>query len=139
MTYLGARVLKAKSATRSARLIQEHFIENAVGTQDPLVAESLGGRRMNVTLTGDNLHYNNNSIYWSKKRSEKFMEFQSKVDSSPCSKSPSLGSSRRSSIESFDENEVNCKVHKEVEKLRKKIPDGNRIGFLGINTESDYR
>ena len=71
---------------------------------------------MNVKLTGDNLHYNDNNIYWSKKRAKKY-----------------------ATMESFDENEVECDIHDEVEKLRKRIPFGQGIGFLGINKESDYR
>ena len=78
---------------------------------------------MNVTLTGDNLHYNDNNIYWSKKRFRKY----------------ATESNRRDSMESFDENEVDCDVHDEVKKLRNTVPDGQGIGFLGINKESDYR
>ena len=45
---------------------------------------------------------------------------------------------RRGKMESFNENEVICNVHKEVEELRNCVPDGNGIGFLGIHKESDY-
>jgi len=88
-------------------------------------------------LTGDNLHYNDNSIYWSKKRADKFTEFQS--NENPSHTKLSHGSCR-STVESFtfDENEVKCKVHEEVKKFRENIPDGNGIGFLGIHQESDY-
>jgi hypothetical protein len=134
LTYLGARVLKAKAAARSSRLIKEHFIY-VVGTHDPLIAETLGGRRMNVTLAGDNLHHNNNSVYWSKKRSEMFAAFQKMACPSPHSNS--LSPTCESPVDSFDEDLVNCKVHSEVRKLREKI-QGDGIGFLGINTESDY-
>ena len=42
-------------------------------------------------------------------------------------------------MESFDEDDVLCKVHDEVKRLRKKIPAGQRIGFLGIHSEADYK
>ena len=116
LTYLGARVLNESAQQRSTRLMQEHTTEGEVGTHLPLSAKTLGGRTMNVTLTGDNLHYNDNNIYWSKKRARK-----------------------HASKESFDENEVDCDVHNEVKELRNTMPDGEGIGFLGINKESDYR
>ena len=116
LTYLGARVLNESAQQRSTRLMQEHTTEGEVGTHLPLSAKTLGGRTMNVTLTGDNLHYNDNNIYWSKKRARKY-----------------------ASKESFDENEVDCDVYDEVKKLRNTVPDGQGIGFLGINKESDYR
>ena len=118
LTYLGARVLKKKAQERSSRLMNQHFIvdEADVVTHLPLSAKTLGGRTMNVKLTGDNLHYNDNNIYWSKKRARKY-----------------------ASKESFDENEVDCDVYDEVKKLRNTVPDGQGIGFLGINNESDYR
>ena len=122
LTYQGARVLKPRAAARSSRLIREHVIYS-VGTHAPLVAETLGGRRMNVTLTGDNLHHNNNSIYWSKKCSERFFEFQN---------------TREKPADLFDEDMASCNVHNEVKSLRKNVPDGHGIGFLGINTVSDY-
>ena len=125
LTYLGARVLKKKAQERSSRLMNQHFIvdEADVVTHLPLSAKTLGGRTMNVKLTGDNLHYNDNNIYWSKKRFRKY----------------ATESNRRHSMESFDENEVNCDVYDEVKKLRNTVPDGQGIGFLGINKESDYR
>ena len=123
LTYLGARVLNESAQQRSTRLMQEHTTEGEVGTHLPLSAKTLGGRTMNVTLTGDNLHYNDNNIYWSKKRFRKY----------------ATESNRRDSMESFDENEVNCDVYDEVKKLRNTVPDGQGIGFLGINKESDYR
>ena len=47
LTYLGARVLEAGAASRSARLLKEHVVDIAsperhdFGTQDSLVAEFL--------------------------------------------------------------------------------------------------
>jgi len=124
LTYLGARVLKNKAEERSTRLIKQHIVDdNDNGTHEELVAQTLGGRTMNVMLTGDNLHYNDNSLYWTKKRYKKYQSEQS----------------RRESIESFDENAVDCAVHDEVERLRHRIPDGKGIGHLGIHKESDYR
>ena len=113
----------------------EHIIENDIDTYNSLDAETLGGRRMNVSLVGENLHHNDNSIYWTKKRSRKFANFLKKKGH-PRSKSlpPGDGGSRE-----FDESEVDCVIHQEVEKLRKSIPQGEGIGFLGINQESDYR
>ena len=128
MTYRGARVLKKRQADRSARLMSNHVIGSNIYTHDPLVAETIGGRKMNVTLTGENLHYNDNCLYWSEKRFRKF----------EAAKKNSSGQ-KRSSIESFDESEVDCEVHEEVEQLRNCIPEGERIGFLGINRASDYR
>ena len=123
MTYLGARVLKSKAEERSTRLIKQHIVDdNDIGTHEELVAQTLGGRTMNVKLTGDNLHYNDNSLYWTKKRYKKYQSL-----------------SRHESIETFDENEVDCTVHDEVERLRQRIPDGKGIGHLGIHKESDYR
>ena len=127
LTYLGARVLKRQPLERSARLMKEHIVENDIDTHNSLDAETIGGRRMNVSLTGDNLHHNDNSIYWTKKRS---CEFSNYLKSLP----PGDGGSRE-----FDESEVDCVIHQEVEKLRKSIPQGEGIGFLGINQESDYR
>jgi hypothetical protein len=116
LTYLGARVLKKKALDRSTRLIKEHIAADDVGTLKPLMAETIGGRRMSVKTTGKNLHYNDNNIYWSKKRHDKFFL----------------------SNKSFDESKVNCRIHREVKELRDRIPDGQWIGFLGILSESDY-
>jgi len=137
LTYLGARVLKKSAAARSTRLLRGHCIENDICTHNPLEAETLSGKKVKVTLAGNNLHYNDNNIYWSKKRADKFEEFH--INQNP-SHSKSTHGSCRSAVESFtfDENEVKCKVHEEVKKLRQKIPDGNGIGFLGIHQESDY-
>lgn len=79
---------------------------------------------MSVKLTGNNLHYNDNSIFWSKKRWKKFDKFQLEA---------------KASLESFDESKVNCHIHQEVEMLRNRVPDGQRIGFLDIHGESDYK
>ena len=119
LTYLGARVLKRKAAERSQRLLGEHD-DVEVATRQHLVVTTLGGRNMSVQLTGNNLHYNNNNIYWTNARKEKYLQAD---DSST----------------DFDENEVPCGVHEEVEKLRRKVPDGEAIGFLGIHNLSDYR
>lgn len=62
LTFLGARVLRPEAAARSERLLKEHVIEELVGTHNPLVAETMGGKTMNVTLTGSNLHYNDNTL-----------------------------------------------------------------------------
>ncbi len=116
-------MLKNKAAERSTRLMSKHVIESEVETHNPLTAVTLGGRSMSVKLTGDNLHYNDNSIYWTEKRSKEFIDFGSRHDS----------------VESFDETEVHCDVHNEVEKLRKRIfPEGSGLGFLGIHSENDY-
>lgn len=146
LTYLGARTLTKRASDRSTRLMKEHVIETEIATHNSLTAITQGGRSMNVTLNGKNLHYNDNNIYWTKKRSREYMQFakkNGKEQQQPVggirSKSPSLSISRRSSMESFDESEVDCKVHDEVELLRNRIPEGNGIGFLGINQDSDYR
>jgi hypothetical protein len=110
--------------------MQEHIAWVDVGTLKPLVAQTIGGRRMTVKISGKNLHYNDNNIYWSKKLLSKFAEFEKK--------NPIRGKSR-STNESFDESEVDCHIHHEVKKLRDKIPDGQGIGFLGIHSESDYK
>lgn len=112
---------------------------DGIETHAPLTAETLGGRRMSVKLTGENLHYNDNSIYWSKKRSEKFLQVL--ATDSPRSKSPSPNKTchRLSSIDSFDADDVACKIHDEVETYRQKIPPGQGIGFLGMFAESDYQ
>ena len=116
MTYLGARVLKKNAAKRSTRLIQKHIAADDVGTLKPLTAQTLGGRMMSVKVTGENLHCNDNNIYWTKKRFKKYFL----------------------SDKSYDESKIGCKIHREVKQLRDKIPDGQGIGFLGIHSESDY-
>lgn len=126
LTFLGARVLKPRAAARSVRLLKRHCVDDEICTHCSLDAVTVGGKAMNVTLTGENLHYNDNSLYWTKKRADKFEEFHSK-------------NSQKGLVESFDENQIDCNVHKEVKKLREKIPDGKGIGFLGIHNESDYR
>ena len=118
--------------------MKNHVIDNLI-THNPLDAKTLGGRTMTVTLTGENLHYNDNNVYWTKARSDKYLEYEKEVLRS---KSPANGSGKRrmsSLTESFNENDVLCDVHNEVEKLRKKVPEGQEIGFLGINSEFDYR
>ena len=56
LTYLGARVLKPRSASRSERLMKEHVVEALpIDTHNPLVAETLGGKRMTVRLVS--IHY----------------------------------------------------------------------------------
>ena len=61
---------------------------------------------------GKNLHYNDNNQYWTRNRSEFFMDTL-KAESSPRSKLPSPKNDVRcmSSIESFDADEVYCKTH----------------------------
>ena len=130
LTYLGARVLKKSALVRSTRLMQEHIARVDVGTLQPLVAQTIGGRRMSVRISGKNLHYNDNNIYWSKKLFSEFAEFRKK--------NPIEGKSR-STNESFDESNVDCHIHHEVKMLRDKIPPGQGIGFLGIFSESDYK
>ena len=58
---------------------------------------------------GENLHYNDNNQYWTRKRSEFFMDTL-KAESSP-SPSPKNNVRHMSSIESFDADEVYCKTH----------------------------
>lgn len=130
LTYLGARVLKKSALVRSTRLMQEHIARVDVGTLKPLVAQTLGGRRMSVRISGKNLHYNDNNIYWSKKLLSEFAEF---------GKTNPIGGKLRSTNESFDESNVDCQIHHEVKMLRDKIPDRQGIGFLGIFSESDYK
>lgn len=84
-------------------------------THATLEAKTLGGRTMTVKLTGDNLHYNDNSLYWTSKRWENYY------------------------MKKLDENEADCPVHRQVESLRNQIPEEKRIGFLGIHQEYDYR
>ena len=130
LTYRGARVLKKSALVRSTRLMQEHIAWADVGTLQPLVAQTLVGRSMSVIISGKNLHYNDNNIYWSKKLLSEFAEFGKK--------NPIRGKSR-STNETFDESKVDCHVHHEVKMLRGKIPDGQGLGFLGILSESDYK
>ena len=120
-TYLGARVLKPKVLERTARLMENHIIHISP-THDPLTAVTFDGRRMDVKLTGESLHYNDNSVYWTKPRFKKFKAEES----------------RRASMEGYDDDVIDCNVHKEVKKLKKRIKDDDRVGFLGINKESDY-
>ena len=86
------------------------MVESDSTTYNSFIAETLEGRRMNITLDSDNLHYNNNSIYWTKKRPQKFAEFQ-----------------RYGSIGSFAKKKVHCKVNGKVQKLQRKIPDGHEV------------
>eukprot|EP00986_Skeletonema_menzelii_P012290 scaffold6718_cov132-Skeletonema_menzelii.AAC.1 len=128
LTFLGARVLRKGASDRSARLIVQHgtYDENGnlfVKTQEELTAEVFGGRQIHVTLKGDNLHHNDNSLYWSKER-QRYLKAH--VD-----KHGTL-------LDHFDEDEICCKVNSEVKKYRSKIPEKERIGFLGIHSESDY-
>lgn len=129
LTYLGARVLKKSAFDLSTRLMKEHIALHDVGTLKPLMAQTIGGRRMSVRITGKNLHHNDNNIYWSKKRLDKFAEFERET--------PTRGNCR-SPNKSFDESQVDCRIHQEVQKLRNRIPEGKGIGFLGILSESDY-
>ena len=56
LTYLGARVLKPRAASRSERLMTEHIVEALpIETHNPLVAETLGGKRMTVRLVSNTL------------------------------------------------------------------------------------
>ena len=126
LTYLGARVLKPEVMKRSARLMEQHTI-TFTDTHDHITAKTVDGRVMDVKLTGDNLHYNDNNIYWTKPRLDKHSNNVKHADAI-----------RRGKMESYDENHVLCHVHDEVEELRNCVPDGNGIGFLGINKESDY-
>ena len=41
-------------------------------------------------------------------------------------------------MEGYDDDVIDCNVHKEVKKLKKPIKDDDKVGFLGINKESDY-
>ena len=73
VTFLGARVLKRSASDRSARLVVQHVADDVCGnlsvkTHEELTAEMYGGRKMHVTLKGDNLHHNDNSLYWSNER-----------------------------------------------------------------------
>ena len=117
LTYLGARVLNDSVKERGSALMKAHTVDENYGTTThaTLQAKTLGGRTMTVKLTGDNLHYNDNSLYWTSKRWENYH------------------------IKKLDENEADCVVHDEVERLRNQIPERKRIGFLGIHKESDYR
>lgn len=126
--FLGARVLKNDASNRWARLLGEHVTHDDNGnlfvkTQEELTAEMYGGRKMNVTLKGNNLHHNDNSLYWSKERQRYLNEHVEK---------------NGTLLDHFDEDEICCKVNSEVKKYRSKIPEGERIGFLGIHSESDY-
>ena len=120
-TYLGARVLKPEVMKRTARLMENHIIHISP-THDPLTAVTFDGRRMDVKLMGESLHYNDNSVYWTKPRLKKFQAEES----------------RRASMEGYDDDVIDCNVYKEVKKLKKRIKDDDRVGFLGINKESDY-
>ena len=130
LTYRGTRVLKKSALVRLTRLMQEHIAWADVGTLQPLVAQTLVGRSMSVIISGKNLHYNDNNIYWSKKLLSEFAEF---------GKTNPIGGKLWSNNESFDESNVDCHIHREVKKLRDKIPDRQGIGFLGIFSESDYK
>ena len=128
LTFVSARVLTKAASERCSRLLSEHrtYDENGdifVKTQEELAAEVYGGRKMRVTLKGDNLHHNDNSLYWSKERQRhltRHIEEHGTI------------------LDHFDEDEICCKVNSEVKKYRSKIREGERIGFLGIHSESDY-
>jgi hypothetical protein len=128
LTFLGARVLTKEALDRSNRLLDSHVHCDALETLQPLLAQTLGGRRMSVNLTGNNLHHNNNSIFWSKRRWQKFDVLLTQNENGIF----------RPSLETFDESKVNCNIHQEVEMLRDRVPVGQRIGFLDIHSESDY-
>lgn len=126
LTYLGRRVLKSEAAARSRRLMKQHVAAVDIITRNSLNAETADGRRMSVSLSGTNLHYNDNCLYWSSKYSEKFSLNENRKRKR-----------KRGSPESFDESKVNCEVHNEVKRLRQEV-DGKGIGFLCIHRESDY-
>jgi hypothetical protein len=90
---------------------------------DEMTAEAYAGRKMVVTLTGNNLHHNDNNRYWSKERDSYLKEH---IDENGMI------------LDSFDEDEICCKVNAEVRRFRSKIPEGKRIGFLEIYSELDY-
>ncbi len=121
LTFLGARKLTKQAATRSERLLKQHVIEDMTDLE-PLTAKLPGGLGIGVTVTGRNLYGNDNNQYWSKNRSQLFFEHCQNGTISP----------------ELDENLVQCEIHREVLKLRSKVEDGKRIGFLGIHSESDY-
>ena len=78
---------------------------------------------MHVTLKGNNLHHNDNSLYWSKERQNYLKRHMDE---------------NGTLLDHFDEDEICCKVNSEVKKIRRQIPEGERIGFLEIHSESDY-
>ena len=128
LTFLGARVLRKDASDRSVRLIAEHNTHDEndnlfVKTHEELRAQVYGGRQMQVTLKGDNLHHNDNSLYWSKERQT---YLQRHVEE------------HGTLLDHFDEDEICCKVNSEVKKYRSRIPENERIGSLGIHSESDY-
>ena len=66
LTYLGARVLRPEASARSARLLRGCYVdEDSAGsaiipTRNTATARTPDGRMMKVTVTGENLHYNDN-------------------------------------------------------------------------------
>lgn len=128
LTFLGARVLRKSASDRCARLLEEHNAYDETGnlfvkTHEELTAEVYGGRNIHVTLKGNNLHHNDNNVYWSKERQSYLKKH---IDE------------HGTLLDHFDEDEICCKVNSEVKKLKSKIPAGKRIGFLEIHSESDY-
>ena len=123
LTFLGARVLKKEAENRTSNLMKQHIVDGEIATKRHLTASTMGGLKMDVTLTGRNLYRNENNPYWSKNREK---ALASNMDNN---------SNVR---DDFDENSVQCEIHQEVQRLRSKIPTGRGIGFLGINSESDY-
>lgn len=115
-------MLRKEASKRNTRLIKEHMTYHPE-THKELVAQVYGDRKMHVTLTGSNLHHNDNYEYWSKNRND-YLDTHAKKYGRV--------------LDDFDEDEICCKVHSEVKRLRSKIPKRERIGFLGIHSESDY-
>ena len=69
LTYLGARVLRPEAAARSSRLLRGCYVDETsagdpvIPTRDTATAQTPDGRMMKVTVTGENLHYNDNYRY----------------------------------------------------------------------------
>lgn len=120
LTYLGASVLRKATRDRSKRLLQQHVAANdIIDTHNPLEAE-IDGRKMSVSLNGNNLNYNDNVMYW------------------PAGFATEFARSEKRKKGSFDEGKVKCKVYKKVKKLRQDNHSGG-LGFLGIHKKEDYR
>jgi hypothetical protein len=120
LTLFTHNKLRPGPYARSSRLLSKHLsVEQLL--RHPLPAVDHNGKRMTVTITPKSLHLNENNHLWSKKRSSAYDKH-----------------SKKTPHHDFDENNVFCDVHQEVQRLRSNIPERERIGYLGVNSIEDY-
>jgi len=122
LTFLGARELKPHCKEKGARKMECRITKTSkdIITMRPLQVQTPGGYNATLTLTGENLHGNNNNPYW------------------PATMEPleaiMPGGRRRQRVLLHGQN-----LHYDSEdEILSPGASPKRIGFLGIHVESDY-